>query len=146
MPSMLIETFSRLLHQHPLVFFHLITAFAALCLGIFIMLRRKGTGSHRAFGWVWVGLMGSTALATAFMRDYHLPNLMGITPVHAFTALVAVGLPRGIWHIRKGNVAAHRKQMKGLFIGGCVLAGVFTLLPGRFLGTLLWHNLLGVVA
>jgi uncharacterized membrane protein len=35
--------------------------------------------------------------------------------------------------------------MKGLFIGGCIVAGVFTLLPGRFLGDLLWHQALGLV-
>ncbi len=133
--------FTDLLHVHPLVFFHLITALAALLIGLLVLLRRKGTPSHRAWGWAWVGLMGSTALASAFMRDDQLPNLAGITPIHAFTALVAVQLPRGIWHIRQGHVAAHRKTMRGLYIGGCVVAGVFTLMPGRFLGGLLWHSL-----
>ena len=43
--------FTDLLHRHPLVFFHLVTAFAALLIGAVVMLRRKGTGSHRAWGW-----------------------------------------------------------------------------------------------
>jgi uncharacterized membrane protein len=60
--------------------------------------------------------------------------------------LVAVSLPRAIWYVKRGHIAGHRRQMKSLFIGGCVLAGVFTLLPGRFLGNLLWHHALGVVA
>jgi uncharacterized membrane protein len=140
------ERFALLLQRHPLIFFHLVTAFAALLLGSVILLRRKGTGSHRVLGWSWVALMGSTALASAFIRDYGMPNLAGFTPIHAFTVLVLVGLPRGIGYIRRGNVAAHRQQMKSMFIGGCVLAGVFTLLPGRFLGNLLWHHALGVVA
>lgn len=143
---MLIDHFTRLLNQHPLVFFHLLTALGALALGIVVMSRRKGTGSHRALGWAWVLLMGSTAIASAFIRDYQHPNIAGITPIHAFTLLVSVNLPRGIWAIRRGQVQAHRKAMKGIFIGGCVVAGVFTLLPGRFLGTLLWKNLLGVMA
>jgi uncharacterized membrane protein len=143
---MLIDQFTRLLNQHPLVFFHLITALGALLLGIVIMSRRKGTGSHRALGWAWVLLMGGTAIASAFIRDYQHPNIAGITPIHAFTLLVSVNLPRGIWAIRHGQVQAHQKAMKGIFIGGCVVAGVFTLLPGRFLGTLLWKNLLGVMA
>ncbi len=142
----ILAIFGRLLERNPLVFFHLITAFLALLLGSVILMRRKGTDSHRALGWVWVALMGSTALATVFIRDYHLPNIAGFTPIHGFTVLVAVGLPRGIWCIRHGNVAGHRAVMKGLFIGGCVLAGVFTLVPGRFLGTLLWKHLLGVMA
>ena len=83
----------------------------------------------------------STALASAFMRDYQIPNLAGITPIHGFTALVAVNLPRGIWQVKHGNIAAHRKTMKSLFIGACLLAGLFTLLPGRFLGRLLFQAL-----
>lgn len=142
----MIDAFSSLLHRHPLVFLHLITAFSALVVGAVIMARRKGNRSHRQLGWIWVLLMGTTAMASAFIRDFHYPNIWGFTPIHAFTVLVAVGLPRGIWYIRRGNVVAHQKQMRGMFIGGCVLAGVFTLLPGRFLGTLLWKNLLGVMA
>jgi uncharacterized membrane protein len=137
--------FTDLLHRHPLVFFHLVTAFGALVLGAVVMLRRKGNGSHRALGWVWVLLMGSTAIASAFIRDYRLPNLYGITPIHAFTLLVAINLPRGIWYIRRGQVAAHRKTMRSMFFGACVVAGVFTLLPGRFLGRLLWQQGLGLV-
>jgi uncharacterized membrane protein len=140
------DHFVQLLQRHPVIFFHLVTALAALLLGVLILARRKGSGSHKALGWIWVALMGSTALATAFIRDYNLPNLAGITPIHAFTLLTAVNLPRGIWAIRHGNVAAHRKCMTGLYVGACLLAGVFTLLPGRFLGRLLWHHALGVVA
>lgn len=135
---------TRLLHQHPLVFFHLVTALAALLLGIALLARRKGTRGHRVLGWTWVALMGSTALASAFIHDYRLPNLFGYTPIHAFTVLVAVMLPRGVWLIRQGNVSGHRKTMRSLFIGACVLAGLFTLLPGRFLGRLLWQQVLAL--
>ena len=137
--------FTHLLQRHPLVFFHLVTAFGALLLGLVILARRKGTGSHRALGWAWVALMGSTTIASGFIRDFHLPNIAGITPIHAFTLLVAIKLPRGIWHIRRGNVVAHQQAMRGLFIGACVLAGLFTLLPGRFLGRLLWQQGLGLM-
>ena len=140
------DHFAQLLQRHPVIFFHLVTALAALLLGVFILVRRKGTHSHKALGWTWVALMGSTALASAFIRDYGLPNLAGITPIHAFTLLTALNLPRGIWHIRRGNVAGHRRSMTRLYAGACLLAGVFTLLPGRFLGRLLWHHALGAVA
>ena len=129
---------SSLLHRHPLIFFHLVTALAALVLGLFMLLRRKGTASHRLLGWAWVALMGSTALATVFIRDYRLPNLYGYTPIHLFTVTVAVMLPLGIWHVKHGHVDGHRKTMRGLYVGACVVAGLFTLLPGRFLGSLLW--------
>lgn len=138
--------FLQLLERHPVVFFHLVTAAAALVLGLVILARRKGTPVHRAAGWVWVALMGGTALASAFIRDYQMPNIAGFTPIHLFTVSVLWSLPYGVWQIRRGNVLAHRQTMRGLFIGGCVLAGVFTLLPGRFLGSLVWKNLAAVMA
>ena len=141
-----LQAFAQLLARHPVVFFHLITALGALLLGGLLLWRRKGTASHRALGWAWALLMGSTALASAFIRDYQMPNLAGFTPIHAFTLLVAVKLPQGLWQVRHGNIAAHRKTMRGLYIGACVLAGVFTLLPGRFLGNLLWRQALGMMA
>ena len=135
-----------LLQRHPLIFFYLVTAVSALLLGIVILSRRKGTRSHRRLGWVWVLLMGSTALASAFIRDYRLPNLAGYTPIHGFTLFVAVMLPLAVWHIRHGNVRGHRRAMQGIFIGGCLVAGLFTLLPGRFLGSLLWGTPLTGIA
>jgi uncharacterized membrane protein len=140
------NAFVLLLERHPLVFFHLVTALGALGLGIALMLRRKGTPNHRLLGWAWALLMGSTTLASAFMRNDQMLEWMGITPIHALTLLVAIMLPLGIRQARRGNVVAHRRTMRGLFAGACVIAGAFTLLPGRFLGTLLWKNALGVMA
>ena len=140
---------ARLLHLHPLVFFHLVTALCALLLGGVVLARRKGNSSHRALGWTWVGLMASTTLASACSRDYRLPKLFGFTPTHARAVLVAVLVavmrPLGIWFIRRGNVVGHRLTLRGLYIGACGLAGLFTLLPGRFLGRLLWQHGLGLV-
>jgi uncharacterized membrane protein len=136
----------HLMQRHPLIFFHLVTAFGALLLGAFMLARRKGTSSHRLLGWTWVALMGSTALATVFIRDYRLPNLFGYTPIHLFTVSVAVLLPLAVVYIRRGNVAGHRKTMQGLYIGACGIAGLFTLLPGRFLGSLLWGTSLQGIA
>jgi uncharacterized membrane protein len=136
-----------LLQRHPLIFFHLATALGALLLGALILLRRKGTGSHRALGWTWVALMAATTVASAFIRDYRLPNLAGFTPIHALTLTVAVLLPLAIVYARRGNVAGHRQTMRGLYLGGCIVAGAFTLLPGRFLGGLLWGTpLTGIAA
>jgi len=127
-----------LMQRHPLIFFHLATAFAALLLGLLMLLRRKGTRSHRLLGWTWVVLMAATALASAFIRDHRMPNLHGYTPIHLFTVTVAVMLPLGIAYARRGNMLGHRRTMTGLYVGACLIAGLFTLLPGRFLGSLLW--------
>lgn len=136
----------QLFATRPVVFLHLVSAFAALLLGIAILARRKGTGSHRVLGWAWVLLMAAAAVTSALLRDDRLPNLWGFTPIHAFTVLVGIGLPWAVWNARRGNIAVHRKTMRHLYIGGCVVAGLFTLVPGRLLGNLLWKHALGVLA
>lgn len=135
-----------LLHRHPLIFFHLASAVGALLVGALVLARRKGTLGHRALGWGWVVLMAGATLSSAFIRDHRLPNVAGFTPIHALTLTVAVLLPTAIVYIRRGNVAGHRKTMQGLYLGGCIVAGIFTLLPGRFLGSLLWGTPLAGVA
>ena len=135
------NSMQRLLEQHPLIFVHMLSALGALLVGGVVLARRKGTVSHRASGWLWVALMGATVLTSAFIRDYRMPNVAGFTPIHLLTAFVAVALPRAVWQVRRGNVAAHRTTMRRIYIGGCIVAGLFTLLPGRFLGSLLWSVL-----
>jgi uncharacterized membrane protein len=45
------------LNRQPLILLHLLTAAAALLLGLVTLLRHKGTRSHRRFGRAWVALM-----------------------------------------------------------------------------------------
>lgn len=126
--------FITLMHDKPLVFLHLVAALAALLLGLTILTRRKGTFSHRTLGWAWVTLMAAAALSSMFIRDYRIPNIAGYTPIHLLTLTVAVLLPLAVWWIRRGNVSGHRRMMTGLYIGGCVVAGLFALAPARLLG------------
>lgn len=140
------DIFIALLQNRPLIALHLVAALAALAVGSVVMARRKGTIDHRRLGWTWVALMTLTAASSVFIRDFKLPNIGGYTAIHAFTISVAVLMPAGIVWIRRGNVGAHRKTMASLFIGACGIAGLFTLLPHRFLGQLVWKHWLGVIA
>ncbi len=140
------EHLTHLIETRPLIALHLAAALLALVVGAVVMARRKGTVNHKALGWFWVVLMVTTALASVFIRDFRHPNLFGYTPIHLFTVTTALMLPYGIVQIRRGQVSAHRKTMRGLFVGACVVAGLFTLLPGRFLGDLLWKHALGLIA
>ncbi len=144
MPSM--EHASSFLAGHPLIALHLGAALLALLVGIVVMQRRKGNASHKVLGWTWVVMMGVVAISSAFIRDHGMPNIGGYTPIHAFTLTVAVTLPLGIWHARRRHIGRHRAIMRSLFYGACVAAGLFTLLPGRFLGDLLWKHALQVMA
>lgn len=120
---------TRLLDHQPLTFVHLHAAAVALLLGSVILARRKGTPDHRLPGWAWVALMGCAVITSVFMRDHHMPNIAGCTPIHLLTVVAGVYLPLRIWRIRHGDVPRHRSAMRGPYIGGCIVTGLFTLVP-----------------
>jgi uncharacterized membrane protein len=47
------------------------------------------------------------------------------------------------WFLARKNIVGHRKTMQTLYWSACVVAGAFTLLPGRYLGKLIWGQWLG---
>jgi hypothetical protein len=47
-------------------------------------------------------------------------------------------------YLAQGNIEAHRKTMVRLYVGACIVAGAFTLLPGRLIGELVWVEWLGL--
>lgn len=140
------DTFTHLLHHKPVVFIHLFSALGALMLGVWMLIGRKGSTLHRRLGWTWVALMASATVTSMFIRDTGMLNVAGFTPIHLLTVLTAFGLYGGIRAIRRGQVAQHKGRMTSLFWGACVIAGAFTLLPGRFLGQWLWRDMLGLIA
>ncbi len=113
---------------------HLATAIPALLLGPVVLWRQKGDATHRLLGRCWAALMLATAISTAFIRT---PGGgiagTGFSFIHLFTLWTFFSLPYAIWMIRRGNVAAHKSAMTGLYIGLC-LAGAFTLHTGAGAG------------
>lgn len=107
---------------------HIGTVVPALPLGAWVLMSRKGTGAHRIAGRVWALMMLVTSIASFWIRDL----TGGIGPIHLFSVLTLVSIPMAIWHARRGNIAAHRQAMVGVYIG-LVVAGLFALMPGRFL-------------
>lgn len=114
---------------------HLLSAVAALFLGSIILLNRKGTRFHRRLGWAYVVLMVFVAVSAVFIRRPEDAgwSVNGYTPIHLFVALTAVSLPLAIFNIRRGHVKGHAGAMIGLFVGGLIIAGALTLLPGRIM-------------
>ena len=78
-----------------------------------------------------------------FHPDFRLPNLAGYTPIHILTVVTFVFIGRGLWLIARRRIAQHRLTMWAVYLGSCVTAGAFALMPGRFLGDLLWRQTLG---
>lgn len=120
---------------------HVAFAVGALLVAVVQFSGAKGNRRHRLLGWVWVALMSGVAATSVFIRDYGMPNLFGYTPIHLFTVLTIVTLPLAVVHARRHDVVRHAASMKGLFVGGLLVAGLATLIPGRRLGNLLWTSL-----
>ena len=96
---------------------------------------------HRIAGYGFVLLMLATALSALFIRDFKLPNWAGFTPIHLLIPVTLGGLALSFWHLAHRRIAQHRSVMRKLYFGSCVVAGLFTLLPGRLLGNLRWQQL-----
>jgi uncharacterized membrane protein len=139
------ESTMTLTHLTPVIAVHMSLALGALALGPIALTARKGSPLHRASGYAWVALMLGAAISSAFIRDFRLPNLMGYTPIHLFTVGTIVGVTAAVVFIVRRNVAAHRRIMWRTYLGGCVGAGLFALLPSRLLGDLVWHQWLALV-
>jgi len=128
---------------------HMSAAILAVAIGPVALWARKGATQrprlHRAFGYAWVTLMLLAAVSAIFIRDYRLPNIAGFTPIHLLIPVTLGTLFAAFWFLLRGNINGHRKSMQRLYIGACLVAGAFTLLPGRYLGQLVWGQWLGLL-
>jgi uncharacterized membrane protein len=137
----------------PVIAIHLSASLAALALGPVALWARRGHAAgkatrirlHRAAGYAWTTLMLASAVSALFIHDYRLPNIGGYTPIHLFVPYTLVSLGLAFYYLAKGNITGHRKTMVSLYLGACITAGAFTLLPHRYLGQLVWGQWLGLV-
>ena len=99
---------------------------------------------------IWAGLyIISNPLIGTLTLGLGIVIILGIQAlilgvIHLLVPVTLFGLVGSFIYLARGNVAAHRKAMQGLYFGACVTAGVFTLLPDCYLGHALW-SALGVI-
>jgi uncharacterized membrane protein len=109
---------------------HATAAVLAVIVGAIVLWRRKGTGLHKALGRLWVLLMLVAATSALFINEIRLIGPFG--PIHIFTLVTYWTLGQGFWAVVvKKDVRGHRMAMQSLYIFALMLAGAFTLLPGR---------------
>ena len=108
---------------------HEIVAISAFILGGVILWQRKGNANHKFWGRIWASMMIVTAVTSIFI---HKIKMWGdFSPIHLLTILTLITIPLGIWFARRGNFDAHRRVMQSTYLGGMVIAGGLTFLPGR---------------
>ena len=116
------------------IFIHLIFALLAIVMGAIQLVCKKGTTLHKVLGYAWVTAMTVICLSSFGIRTIMPDGIFyGFSPIHLLSIWVLFQLGRGIYFARKHEVARHRKCMVYTYFGGLLIAGVFTLMPGRFL-------------
>ena len=110
---------------------HAWAAMAAFLLGLAVLFRRKGTPLHKAMGRTWVALMLAVSLSSFWIHE--LNQFMGFSWIHLLSILVLYSMTMAIIAIRRGDVRAHRIGMLSTFAGALLIAGLFTLMPGRIM-------------
>ncbi len=127
---------SLLARQGWVIQLHLLAALSALVVAMYMLSAAKGSRAHRVVGWASVVLMMTTALSSFFIRELDPGKLSWI---HILSGWTAIAAPIGVWAARTHRVLLHQRFMTGIVVGGLVIAGGFSFLPGR----LMWRVLFG---
>lgn len=123
-----------------LLFTHLVTVLPCIIIGGYLLISKKGGKVHRKLGRVYMVLMLFTAIVTLFMPAQvggQFLNHFGW--IHLFSFLTIWTVPTAYLAIKKGNVKAHKRKMILLYFGAIVIAGAFTLAPGRYLNEVFFN-------
>jgi uncharacterized membrane protein len=127
-----------LLEAAPAIQLHALAAMSAFALGIVQLSAPKGTLPHRTIGWIWVALMATVALSSFWI---HALRIWGPwSPIHLISIFTLGALPLAVLAAHRHMVTRHRNAMIGLFGGALVIAGIFTLAPGRIIHAVVFGN------
>ena len=120
-----------LLSASPAIQLHAFAAMSAFVLGLVQLAAPKGTLPHRTLGGIWVGLMFVVAISSFFIHELKVWGPW--SPIHLLSIFTLVMLPLGVWRAHHHQVQSHRWTMISIFVGALVIAGLFTLVPGRIM-------------
>jgi uncharacterized membrane protein len=125
------DRLAPLLHAPPVTVLHAACALAGFVLGVVQLAGPKGTTAHRVIGWAWVLLLGTVAVSSFAIND--IRQFGPFSPIHLLSVMTLVMLPIGVMRARQHRAKAHGRMMTGLFVGALLIAGLFTLAPGRIM-------------
>ncbi len=127
-----------LLDAPPAIQLHAFAAMSAFALGVVQLTAPKGTLPHRTIGWIWVVLMMVVSLSSFWIHQLRLWGEW--SPIHLISIFTLAALPLAVWAAHRHAVERHRRAMTGLFFGALVIAGIFTLMPGRIMHAVVLGN------
>ncbi len=115
---------------------HAFAAMAAFVLGLVQFAAPKGTLPHRTLGFIWLALMLIVAVSSFWIHSILWVGPFG--PIHLLYVLIMI--PTAVYFARNHKIRGHAKTVIGMFVGGLVIAGLFTLLPGRIMHAVAFGN------
>lgn len=120
---------------------HLFTILPCVPLGFYLMLfSSKGGQIHKILGKVYMGLIFFSAFVSLFLEakvGHQFLNHFGW--IHLLSVLTLWTVPYSFYSVKKGTISAHKRSMFFLYWTGLLIAGVFTLVPGRYLHEVLFQ-------
>lgn len=117
---------------------HAFAAMTAFVLGVVQFAAPKGTLPHRTIGFVWLALMLTIAISSFWIHSIRLWGPW--SPIHLISIYVLVMVPVAVFFARRHNIRGHAKTVIGMFVGGLLIAGAFTLVPGRIMHAVAFGN------
>jgi uncharacterized membrane protein len=113
---------------------HTVAALALIPLTLAQFIRPKA-GHHAARGWAWIAVMAVVIVTSFFI---HTIRLIGpFSPIHLLSIVTTVSLVLAVRARKAGDIARHQRIMIWV-TAGWAIAGLFTLLPFRTLGQVLF--------
>ena len=111
------------------IWIHVATIVPAALIGPWLFLSRKGTTRHRFVGKLWLGLMATASVSSFFIHTINM--FLGFSPIHLLSVYVLHGAWSAMRAARMHDIRRHRASVIAMYVGGIVVAGGFTLMPGR---------------
>ncbi len=119
-----------------IIYAHATLALLAVPLGFYIFLTKKGTKQHKMLGRIWVIFLIIVSLTAILIQTI---NPGQYSWIHLLIPFTLVSLIYSIWNIKKYKKTkierykySHMYSMIGIYVGALLIAGAFTLMPGRF--------------
>ena len=117
------------------IYIHAFFALIAVPVGLYILLTKKGTQKHKSTGRIWTLFLLIVSFTALFIQAIN-PGKYSL--IHLLIPWTIGSLIYSIWSIRKFQKTklqkykkAHMYSMIGVYVGALLVAGVFTLMPGR---------------
>ena len=131
-----------------IIYVHAFFALAAVPVGLYIFFKKKGTNQHRFIGRVWVSFLLIVSVTALFITSPMTDTIFNprlYSWIHLLIPYTIGALIYSIYSIRQFKKTrlekhknAHMRSMIGLYFGALVVAGAFTLMPGRMFHEILF--------